>query len=204
MLTFAGANLGLTQTPLKGAMDAALAARSPVNSPSGPQALGWGIHKTPIGDIATKNGGTGGFRTMIALNLATKTGVVVLTNAANEVGADDIALHLISGAPLSPLAPPGTPPDERQAVAMDPAKFDAFVGRYRLAPSVTIEITRKGDHLLAQLTGQPANEIFPAGDTEFFWKVVDAQLTFDPGADGRAKSLVLHQAGRNLPAARLP
>ena len=50
---------------------------------------------------------------------------------------------------------------------------------------------------------QPANpkfEIFPEGQREYFLKVVDAQITFDPDAEGKATGLVLHQNGRNMPA----
>jgi D-alanyl-D-alanine-carboxypeptidase/D-alanyl-D-alanine-endopeptidase len=37
-----------------------------------------------------------------------------------------------------------------------------------------------------------------------FWKVVDAQATFTLGQDGRARSVTLHQGGRDLPAPRTP
>ncbi len=40
--------------------------------------------------------------------------------------------------------------------------------------------------------------------TEFFLRVVDAQLTFELGADGKATSVTLHQNGQNLPAKRIP
>ena len=39
-------------------------------------------------------------------------------------------------------------------------------------------ITLDGDHLMAQLTGQGRNQIFPESETMFFLKVVDAQLEF--------------------------
>ena len=64
--------------------------------------------------------------------------------------------------------------------------------------------TRDGEHLMAQLSGQGAFEIFPESPTEVFWKVVDAQATFKLGPDGRAEGLILHQNGRDLPATRIP
>jgi hypothetical protein len=57
--------------------------------------------------------------------------------------------------------------------------------------------------MYAQLTGQPRLEIFPKGDREFFLKVVDAQLTFEVGADGKASQVTLHQNGMDHTAARL-
>jgi hypothetical protein len=37
---------------------------------------------------------------------------------------------------------------------------------------------------------------------DFFYKVVNAQLTFEVGADGRATAVVLHQFGRDQRASR--
>lgn len=54
-----------------------------------------------------------------------------------------------------------------------------------------------------QLTGQPAFEAFAESEKEFFLKVVDAQLTFEIGADGRATGVVLHQNGQHPRAARV-
>jgi hypothetical protein len=35
------------------------------------------------------------------------------------------------------------------------------------------------------------------GDTRFFYRAVDARLTFELGADGTASAVVLHQNGRD-------
>jgi len=86
---------------------------------------------------------------------------------------------------------------------VDPAIYDGYVGQYRLTPALTFTITRDGDSLFAQLTGQPRVEIFPASEVLFFYKVVDAQITFEPDESGRANALVLHQAGQNPRAERI-
>ncbi|MCH8020322.1 DUF3471 domain-containing protein, partial [candidate division KSB1 bacterium] len=65
-------------------------------------------------------------------------------------------------------------------------------------------ITRQGAQLSAQVTGQPSVEIYAASQTEFFYRVVDAQITFQVGDDGTVAALTLHQAGRDLPARKLP
>src|SRR5262249_15050437 len=51
------------------------------------------------------------------------------------------------------------------------------------------------DKLQAQLTGQPSFEVFPESETNFFYKFVDAQLTFVKGTDGKVTELILHQNG---------
>jgi CubicO group peptidase (beta-lactamase class C family) len=95
-------------------------------------------------------------------------------------------------------------PPERKAIQVDPARLDAYVGEYEIAPSFAITVTRQGDHLFGQPTGQPALELFPESETRFFLKEVDAQIEFIRGADGKVTGLVLHQGNRDMPGKRKP
>jgi D-alanyl-D-alanine carboxypeptidase len=90
----------------------------------------------------------------------------------------------------------------RQAVKVNPAIYDAYVGDYELAPGFILTVTREGDHLMTQATGQSKVEIFPSSETEFFLTVVDAQITFVKGPTGAVDQLVLHQGGRDTTARR--
>jgi CubicO group peptidase (beta-lactamase class C family) len=94
-------------------------------------------------------------------------------------------------------------PKEHKEVKVDPKIFDGYLGQYQLAPNFILTITREGDGLFAQATGQPQVQIFPESEREFFYKVVDAQITFYTDSSGRATSLTLHQNGRDMPAPRL-
>ncbi|HEV7509807.1 MAG TPA: serine hydrolase [Thermoanaerobaculia bacterium] len=94
------------------------------------------------------------------------------------------------------------PPKERQAVKVDPAIYDAYVGEYELAPTFSLVITREGGQIFAQATGQQKLELYPESETRFFLKVVDAQVDFQRGADGKVSALVLHQGGRDMPGKR--
>jgi len=87
-------------------------------------------------------------------------------------------------------------------VSVDPNIYDAYVGQYELAPNFILTVTREGDRLMTQATGQQKIEIFPISETEFFPKVVDARITFVRGADGKVTQLVLHQGGRDMTATR--
>ncbi|HTG58656.1 MAG TPA: DUF3471 domain-containing protein [Terriglobia bacterium] len=69
------------------------------------------------------------------------------------------------------------------------------VGNYQPGPKFIMTITRQGDRLFAQATGQPKAEILPEGEPEFFYEVVDAQVTFETDISGRAIGLTLHQNG---------
>ena len=93
----------------------------------------------------------------------------------------------------SETGPP--PPKEHKEVAVDPRILDNYVGSYELAPNFILTVTREGDHLFTQATGQGKVEVFPESDRDFFLKVVDAQITFETDSQGKATGLVLHQGG---------
>lgn len=90
---------------------------------------------------------------------------------------------------------------ERKEVQIASALLDRYVGRYQLTPDIVIAITREGDRLFLQLTGQPKFALHAEGERDFFLQEVDAQVTFEAGE--KAKGLVLHQNGRNMPAPRM-
>jgi hypothetical protein len=56
--------------------------------------------------------------------------------------------------------------------------------------------------LFAQLSGQDRYPIFATADTEFFYKVVNAQLSFESDAQGKVVAVTLHQHGRDQRAPR--
>ncbi len=88
-------------------------------------------------------------------------------------------------------------------IKIDPKIFDAYVGDYELAPNFILTVTREGDHLMTQASGQPKVEIYPSSETEFFLKVVDAQVTFVKNEQGQVTQLILHQGGQNIPAKKI-
>ncbi len=96
----------------------------------------------------------------------------------------------------------GDVPAGRGVAKLDPALYDAYAGDYELAPGFVLTVTREGDRLMTQATGQEKVEVFPSSETEFFLKVVDAQITFVRGPGGSVDQLVLHQGGRDMPAKR--
>jgi hypothetical protein len=88
------------------------------------------------------------------------------------------------------------------AVAVSTNALDALAGRYDYSGSV-MTVTRQGTHLYAQLPGQQRFEIFPKSETNFFWKVVDAQVTFVKNPAGRVIKAIHHQGGVTFSAPRL-
>jgi hypothetical protein len=83
----------------------------------------------------------------------------------------------------------------RQEIAVDAAVLDGYVGFYRLTDNAVFTVTRDDKHLVTRLTGQRAVPIYAESNTEFFAKIVDAQISFVTDMKGQATSLVLHQGG---------
>lgn len=77
--------------------------------------------------------------------------------------------------------------------------LEKYLGKYELMPNFIITITRDGKHLFAQATGQASYEIYPKSETEFYYKVVPAQISFDVEKD----MLTLHQGGKHMPCKRV-
>ena len=88
-------------------------------------------------------------------------------------------------------------PALHRQVPIDPAKLSAYSGRYPLTPRFVLTVTPRDGRLIVQATGQNEYEVFPESDTRFFYRVVDAQITFELAPDGTASALVLRQNGRD-------
>lgn len=198
LLDFLAAYLGMKKTPLAPAMAATLQPRKPTGSSNMQIALGWHVLTTPGGgEIIWHNGGTGGYRSFLGFDPKARVAVVVLSNTSTAAGVDDIGGHLLDAS--LPLA---APPAQHKEVKIDPKLLDAYVGRYELAPNFIVAVTREGDRLFTQATGQSKFEVFPESDRKFFVKGFDAQITFDAAVDGHSPGITLHQGGRDMPAKR--
>jgi serine-type D-Ala-D-Ala carboxypeptidase/endopeptidase len=198
LLTFLAANLRQTTTTLTPALTSMLKTRRPMERAGQEIALGWHVTSGSEGrEIVWHDGGTGGYRSFIGFEPRSRTGVVVLANMATPAGVDDIGRHL-----LDPAEPLLQAPKPRKEIAVDPKVLDGYVGIYELLPTMALTITREENHLYAQATGQPRAQLFAESDKKFFYKMVDAQITFQPDEQGRAVGLILHQNG-NHPALRV-
>jgi D-alanyl-D-alanine-carboxypeptidase/D-alanyl-D-alanine-endopeptidase len=143
-------------------------------------------------DSYLHDGGTGGFRSLIQIWPASGRAAVVLASNAEANPALWLAAWQAKGHPAV----------ARSEVALPAAELDQYAGVYPLDKTVRFTLVRQGNGLAARLTGQPFLPIFASAKDEFFYKAVDAQLSFHRGADGRITGLTLHQNGRDLPAPR--
>ena len=184
MAKFIAANMHRTKSGLDESFDVSHKPQKDVSAKM-KVALGWHIMASSTGDIIWHNGGTGGFRTFAGFSPTLKRGIVVLSNSS--VSVDDIGFHSFD--PQVPLS------KTRQVVAVGEKTLDEYVGNYELAPNTVFLVTRQAEKLFAELSGQPRIRLYPESESKFFVRGVDAQVTFNRGADGKIESLTLHQGG---------
>ncbi len=189
MAKFISANLGYVKTPLAEAMELSHQVRHH-KAGNMSVAMGWHIRKGESGDVIWHNGGTGGYRAFIGFVKETGVGVVLLTNAS--VDNDDIGFYLLdSGSELAEVQA------KSDAVDLPEATLEQYVGVYELLPEFKIRITKEGNQLFGQVTGQGRFEMYPENDTDFFLTVVKAEITFQLKED-IVESLTLYQGGQTI------
>jgi CubicO group peptidase (beta-lactamase class C family) len=161
-------------------------------------AYGWQVKEEDSRTVISHGGGINGFATMIIRIPSEKLLVVTLSNVLPSEGGK-LAHELVK---LS-LGGDAPKPVFRTEVELTPGDLEPLVGDYQLAPNFVLSVTRDGNQLMSQATGQDQVPIFAESKTEFFLKVVDAQLTFRKDPSGKVTGLVLHQNGRDMPAPKI-
>jgi D-alanyl-D-alanine carboxypeptidase len=89
----------------------------------------------------------------------------------------------------------------RVAIKIDPAVFDAYIGRYQLGPNSVLTVSRKGGRFWFDDNGQPKTEMFPLNSKVLFSNDIDVELRFD---DAKPGQLVVAQGGGQITATKLP
>jgi hypothetical protein len=87
-------------------------------------------------------------------------------------------------------------------VAVDPAVFDKYVGKYDAGDNNTIVVTKDGNKLFAQGADLPVYQLLPASETEYFLREVNARVIFKVSGD-KADSVLINMAGEEITAVRL-
>ncbi|MEJ7808551.1 MAG: serine hydrolase [Telluria sp.] len=93
----------------------------------------------------------------------------------------------------------GNAPAARVGVTLDGAALQAFVGRYEVMPGFVLELTREGDKLFSQATGEPKRLLMPISGSAFYLKEYDAEIRFDKGNS----EMTLLEGGQTLAGKRM-
>jgi serine-type D-Ala-D-Ala carboxypeptidase/endopeptidase len=181
--------------PVAAAQKLALAERRP-RADQRDVASGWFVASRFGDELVWKDGGTAGYATFIGYSTRTRRNCILLSNAADYASNTALGTHLVNAAyPLPKL---------RREVQVDPAVLATYAGRYEISPTFILTVRPDGGRLYIQATAQSEFEVYAESETEFFYRVVNAQVTFDRPEGGTVPSLTLHQNGKHMPGKRLP
>lgn len=193
LLIFAKASAGIIPTPVEESLRMAWETVQETGTYGTKIGLGWHMTSTVGGvTVVWHNGGTGGYRSFVGFVPRVNKAVAVISNSSSEV--DSIGMHLLDPTTKLPEV------SKRSVVALSEAELKRLEGAYELAAGVILDVRAENGKLTAQMTGQQRFDVFPTSATEFFYKVVEAKLSFEMGKDGNAEKVTLKQNGQEMPA----
>lgn len=91
----------------------------------------------------------------------------------------------------------------RTAIRISSEKLADCTGCFQMEDGTLMQLTVQEGQLFLQLIGQPPADLQAEAEDAFFNAAVQAQVTFQRDAAGKVVSLILHQHGAELPAARV-
>jgi CubicO group peptidase (beta-lactamase class C family) len=160
-------------------------------------AYGWGIGKQNGKTKQSHDGGIDGFSTF--LQRVPDDGVLIVVLSNFEDGkTGDVRRGLTEIAYGRSV----DTPKERTEIQLDSATLDEYVGRYEFAPTFSLVITRDGNQLITQATGQGKIPVFAEAKDILFPKVMPATLHIQR-VDGKVTGLILKQGGREMKAPKV-
>jgi len=159
---------------------------------------GWSIGKRYDRQVIAHGGGIFGFSSYIARYPADHVTVIVLSNVEGAPSGEiaNSLAAIVFGAPYEI-------PAERKEIHVAAKTLEKYVGQYQLTPQLVVKVTLEEGKLLAQVSTQPKLELFAESETVFFFKTVNAQVTFVLSAQGEVTGLVFRQGGSDIPAKKL-
>jgi uncharacterized damage-inducible protein DinB len=102
------------------------------------------------------------------------------------------------------LVPPSAAPPRgvRVAIHLSVSTLSAYVGKYNLSPTfagvgVMLDVHVRDGALYLTPSGQPEARLWPESAADFFFREIDAQISFTRNASGVVTGLVLHQGGED-------
>lgn len=163
----------------------------------GNYAYGWILDKQFGRKRIGHGGGINGFSTYIGRFPEEKLCVVVLSNMEGSPPA-----AIAGGLAAIALGEKYDLPKERKFVSVDEKILNTLIGEYELRPGFVLTITRDGDRLYGQATGQGKLPLHAESETQFFVKEASAEITFVKDDDGKVTKLILNQGGRETEGKR--
>jgi CubicO group peptidase (beta-lactamase class C family) len=189
MLTFLAANMGITDTELRPALQLASTPQRPGEMWTLAYiGLGWNLPGSGSG-IHYHGGVTFGYSSFLAWDSERKIGVVVLMNVYDGP-RQRIAFPLLRDFPLTP-------------VPVDPSVLAAYAGSYQFDDfDVTIRVD--GARIYFGVPGSGEAELIPISEDRFYLADLYAEITFHPNDRGEVDRMERVVIGGTLNAKKVP
>jgi CubicO group peptidase (beta-lactamase class C family) len=165
---------------------------------------GWAITDLRNLKFINHGGGLHGFLSHITRQPEDNLTVVVLTNCIppqDNTGPDHIAYAIAEYLLWQKM-------NKQQSYTADTTlsaeELKEYEGRYDYGNAMVLTVIAEGDRLFAQMTGQSRFQIFPKGNDEFYWKVVEARIRFLRNENHEITHATHYQGGRELDVSKLP
>ncbi|MEM1125963.1 MAG: serine hydrolase [Bacteroidota bacterium] len=139
--------------------------------------------------VASHTGSWAGFRTVLMHFPDQRLGIVILSNASrfNPGRTAYQIANLYLADVLTTADPSGAEtPGPEDAVPVDAATLEAYVGTYKLGPAWFVEITRAGDQLMTQATDESQFPMIALSNDEFYVPAYSSGMTFRRDGQGPA------------------
>jgi CubicO group peptidase (beta-lactamase class C family) len=198
MLKFAEANLRPPAGDVGRAIELAFQEHQPAIAESDlAMGLGWMIARD--GHTRFHNGQTAGYHATLYVSRKLDLAVVALCNTATmelDRLTGDI-FKVAAGAEISPR-------QFEQSVEVPLEVMQRYEGKYQMLPGQDFTVTVVDGKLMVGLTGQPTLQVYARSQTQWYYRVVQASITFKVDDSGRCDELELFQNGGRVAAKQLP
>lgn len=160
-------------------------------------AYGWGIGDQNGKTEQSHGGGIDGFSTFLLRVPEDGVLVVVLSNF-EDGKTGDVRRGLTNIAYGRAIEVP----KERAEIQLDSATLDEYPGTYQFSPDFAMVVTREGNQLMVQATGQGKAPLYAEAKDILFPKVIQATIQI-LRTDGKVTGLLLKQNGREMKAPKV-
>ncbi len=176
--------------------------------------LGWGRFDTEQGRAFFHTGHTEGWENYTVTYLDRQIGIVLISNSANfesiaqrivefAIGDYDSPFVWLGYEPFDPSFPPPDPEPERQTLPIDPAIFEAVVGKYEVAPGDYVLLKMEDGRLLGSGEGTYWTDVFAVSANQFFIDGRPYDFRFNRNSEGTVTGMTILFNGMEIPARKI-
>jgi CubicO group peptidase (beta-lactamase class C family) len=126
-------------------------------------------------------------------------GTVIMTNGDN---GGELIRELL-GTIAQEYTWPDFGPLQRTVAMVDPKVFDRYAAAYQSGNGPIVRFWREGKQIYSQIGSEPATEIFPMSQDEYFSKQDEGRWVFLSDTDGKVTAVTLYRDGEEEPPIRL-